>query len=299
MISDLAVVHSGARIGHNTGIAPFALIEDNVMVGDDCEIGPQVVLRSGAEIGPGCRLAVGVVIGEPPLDTAYQGEPTRVLLGARNDVREYVTIHRSTGPGTSTLVGSDNLLMPYVHIAHNCRIGNHVIVTNACQLAGHVEVEDHAVLGGMIGIHQFTRIGAYAMAGACSYLARDLPPFMLGAGNPFRVRGINSVGLRRAGFSAAAIQALRRLYRIVYRSGLHLSDALAELRASLPQLVVRDSSDEQQTTSNDAPSEGAATRRATPHDELRPAAAEVRRFIHFAEQSRRGLQLNAVADEKN
>jgi UDP-N-acetylglucosamine acyltransferase len=254
-ISALAVIHPSVRLGKNVTVEPFAVIESGVTIGDNCEIGPQVVLRAGTVIGSGCHLRTGVVIGDPPMDTAFKGEASGVRLGDNNDLREYVTIHRATGRNRNTIIGSDNLVMPYTHIAHNCRIGNHVTITNACQLAGHVEVEDFAVLGGMVGIHQFVRIGAYAMAGACSYLSRDLPPFMLGAGNPFRVRGINRVGLKRAGFKPGEIDRLREIHRLVYRSNLNLTAALARIRKRFPD---------------------------SPH---------ARQFITFALNSERGIQL--------
>jgi UDP-N-acetylglucosamine acyltransferase len=255
LISDRAVVNSAARVGRNVAIGPFALVEPDVTIGDDCVIGPRVVLRTGAEIGDGCHLGVGAVVGEPPLDFAWRGETSRVRLGRNNDVREYVTIHRATGRDAATVIGDGNLIMPYVHIAHNCRIGNRTTITNACQLAGYVEIGDGAVLGGMTGVHQYVRIGACAMAGACSYLARDLPPFLLGAGNPFRVRGINSVGLRRAGFRPEQLKILRELYRFVYRSERNLTAALNDLPPRLSE------------------------------------SPEVRQFIAFARSSRRGLQL--------
>lgn len=237
MISDLAVVAARARLGKDIAVGPFALIDPEVTVGDGCEIGPHVVLRNGTELGSKCRLGPGVVIGEPPMDVAYQGEATGVRIGNDNDFREYVTIHRATGIGTSTVIGNNNLIMPYSHIAHNCRIGSRVTIANSCQLAGYVEVQDYAVLGGMTGIHQHVRVGAYAMLGACSYLAKDLPPYMLGAGIPFRVRGINRVGLNRAGWDSERIRILREIYRIVYRSRHNLSEALGTLSKRFPQSV--------------------------------------------------------------
>ncbi|MEO0108336.1 MAG: acyl-ACP--UDP-N-acetylglucosamine O-acyltransferase [candidate division WOR-3 bacterium] len=251
-----------AEIGCRVRISPFCVIEDQVKVGDDCQLGPGVVLYAGTEIGPGCHLGPGVVIGGRPMDTAYQGEPTRVRIGSNNDLREFVTIHRSTGPETATLLGNDNLIMAYVHIAHNCRIGTHTVITNACQLGGYVEVGDRAVIGGMTGIHQHVRIGTLAMVGACSYLSRDLPPYMLGAGVPFRVRGLNDIGLRRNGFSAETRRILRAVHRLVYRSALGLRDALEQVARRYP----------------DSP--------------------EVREFVRFCRRTSRGLQLsNPQADE--
>ena len=251
-ISELSVIHPYARLGKNVTVAPFALIEDNVTIGDDCEIGPQVVLRAGTLIGAGCRLRAGAVIGEPPTDSAFKGETSFVRLGRDNDLREYVTIHRATGEGAVTTLGDSNLIMPYAHVAHNCRIGNRVTITNACQLGGHVQVEDCAVIGGMTGLHQFTRVGAYAMAGGCSYLSKDLPPFMLGAGNPFRVRGINRVGLLRAGFSPEQLDLLRAVHRMVYRSNLNLSDALAAVQERFPDSPRLSSSSRLSATANAA-----------------------------------------------
>jgi len=256
-ISELAVISPDARLGRNVTVAPFALIEAGVTIGHDCEIGPQVVLRAGTVIGSGCVLGTGVVIGDPPMDAAFKGEASGVRIGDNNDLREYVTIHRATGRNRNTVIGKGNLIMPYTHIAHNCRIGNSVTITNACQLAGYVEIDDGAVLGGMTGIHQFVRIGAYAMAGACSYLSKDLPPFMLGAGNPFRVRGVNRVGLRRAGFTGRQIDRLREIHRLVYRSNLNLTAALARIRKRFPD---------------------------SPH---------ARQFIAFCRKSERGIQLKA------
>lgn len=254
-VSDRAVIHPSARLGRNVSIAPFALIEDDVTIGDNCEIGPQTVLRAGTIVGDGCRLRAGVIIGDPPTDSAFKGEASSVRIGREVDLREYVTIHRATGAGAATVIGDATLVMPYTHIAHNCRIGNSVTITNACQLAGHVQVEDGAVLGGMTGLHQFTRVGANAMAGACSYLSKDLPPFMIGAGNPFRVRGINRVGLQRAGFTAQQLDLLRAVYRLIYRSNLNLSDALAAAQERFP----------------DSP--------------------RVQQFVAFVRNSRRGIQL--------
>jgi UDP-N-acetylglucosamine acyltransferase len=167
------------------------------------------------------------------MDTRYRGEPTLVRIGSGNVFHEFTSVHRAAGEGAETAVGDDNFIMAYVHIAHNCRVGNRCVVTNGVQLAGHVEVGDGANIGGLTGVHQFCRIGALAMVGACSYVNKDIPPFMLASGNPCRVRGLNSVGLRRAGVTGPALALLRRAHRIIYRAGLNLAQALSTIETDL------------------------------------------------------------------
>jgi UDP-N-acetylglucosamine acyltransferase len=167
------------------------------------------------------------------MDTKYGGEDTEVRIGSGNTFFEYSTVHRANGAGNATIIGDDNFIMAYVHVAHNCRIGNRCVITNGVQLAGHVELGDGANIGGLAGIHQFCRIGALAMVGACSYVNKDIPSFMLAAGNPCRVRGLNSVGLRRAGVSDPALAILRQAYCTIYRAGLNLAQALSTIEAEL------------------------------------------------------------------
>lgn len=211
-------------------------------------IGPEVVLGHGCNVGPFChlegrivaaernRFGTGVAVGGVPMDTKYQGEDTVVRIGSGNTFFEYTTVHRASGAGNMTVIADDNFVMAYVHIAHNCRIGSGCVITNGVQLAGYVELGDRANIGGLTGVHQFCRIGALAMVGACSYVNKDIPPYMLAAGNPCRVLGLNSVGLRRAGLGDPALAVLRRAYRAIYRSGLNLSQALRTIEADvLPQ----------------------------------------------------------------
>jgi UDP-N-acetylglucosamine acyltransferase len=167
------------------------------------------------------------------MDAKYKGERTEVRVGSNNVFHEYATVHRSTGEGTATVIGNDNRIMAYVHVAHNCRVGSACVITNGVQLAGHVEIEDGATIGGLAGVHQFCRIGTLAMVGACSYVDKDVPPFMLAAGNPCRMRGLNLVGLRRAGLAGSVFAILRRAYRLIYRSGLNLTGALTRIEAEL------------------------------------------------------------------
>lgn len=206
-----------------------AVVEPKVSLGPGTVVGPFCQFKGRVSIGGGCRFFAGVVVGAEPMDRGYQGEETEVVVGKDNTFREYSTVHRSTGPGTATVVGDNNYVMAYVHIAHNCKVGNGCVIANGTQLAGHVEVGDRAYLGGLVGIHQHCRIGELAMVGAGSYVTKDIPPYSLVQGQPCRVRGLNAVGLARAGVSVAARAALKRGFKLIYRSGLNLSQALVHL----------------------------------------------------------------------
>jgi UDP-N-acetylglucosamine acyltransferase len=214
-------------------IHPAALIGSRVTLGHGCDVGPFCHFAGRVTAGQNNRFATGVAIGGAPMDTKYEGEDTEVRIGSGNTFFEYTTVHRASGAGNATVIGDDNFVMAYVHIAHNCRIGNGCVITNGVQLAGHVELGDRANIGGLAGIHQFCRIGTLAMVGACSYVSKDIPPYMLAAGNPCRVRGLNSVGLRRAGVGESARSRLRRAYRTIYRGGLNLGQALHTIEADL------------------------------------------------------------------
>jgi UDP-N-acetylglucosamine acyltransferase len=205
-------------------------------LGDGCEVGPFCHFDGRVTAGERNRFAAGVAIGGAPMDTKYEGEDTEVRIGSGNTFFEYTTVHRASGKGNATVIGDDNFVMAYVHIAHNCRVGNGCVITNGVQLGGYVEVGDRANIGGLAGIHQFCRIGTLAMVGAHSYVNKDIPPYMLAAGHPCCVRGLNTVGLRRAGVSDSAQSLLRRAYRIIYRGGLNLSQALSTIEAELPPL---------------------------------------------------------------
>lgn len=210
-------------------IHPTAVVEPRVELGSGVEVGPFCRFEGQVRIGSGNRFMTGVVIGGEPMDRQYAGESTGVVIGCNNVFYEYATVHRSTGAGTLTRIGDANCIMAYVHVAHNCRVGSRCTLTNGVQLAGHVEVGDGATIGGLTGVHQFCRIGELAMVGACSYVNKDIPPFMLAAGNPCRVFGVNAVGLRRAGKTAETLAALRTAYRLLYRSGRNLAQALAAI----------------------------------------------------------------------
>lgn len=225
-----AIVHPGARLSDDVSVGAFSVIGSDVAIGAGTEVGSHVVIEGLTTIGRDNRFAPFCSIGGPPQDKKYCGEPTRLEIGDRNVVREYCTINRGTSQDSGlTRVGDDNWIMAYVHIAHDCNVGNQTIMANCAQLAGHVHVGDWVFLAGMTGVHQFVKIGAHAMTSANTYLSQDLPPYVLGAGTPAQPYGINAEGLKRRGFSGAAIAAIRQAYKTLYRAGLSLEDARKEI----------------------------------------------------------------------
>jgi len=235
-IHPTAVVHPKAELGAGVRIGPYAVVGEGVVVGDGTEIGPHAVLEGPRLlIGPRCRIFAGAVIGYPPQDLKFKpGTPSGVRIGADNVIREYATIHRSSVEDGWTVIGDGCFIMAGSHIAHDCRVGNQVVLTNYTGLTGFVEVGDRAVISGLVGIHHFVRIGTLAFVGGCSRIPQDVPPYFLVEGNPAVVRGVNVVGLRRAQVPAADRLALQRAYRILYRSGRATSAALEALRSELP-----------------------------------------------------------------
>lgn len=226
-----AVIHPGAQIHPTVRIGPYAVIGERVKIGPGTVIGAHVVIDGDTEIGAGNQIFPGAVIGLEPQDLKYDGSLSRVRIGDNNLIREYVTINRATGAGEETVVGNHNLLMAYVHVAHNCVLENSIVIANGVSLAGHVHIESRATIGGVLGVHQFVRIGRLAMVGGMSRIDRDVPPYMLVEGNPARVRLLNRVGLQRAGLAQGEEgQALKRAFRLLYRSGLTLSQALEQLQ---------------------------------------------------------------------
>jgi len=227
-----AIVDPGARLAAGVEVGPCSVIGPRVEVGEGTWIGAHVVLDGRTRIGPGNRIFHFASLGAPPQDKKYAGEDTAVEIGARNTIREYVTINRGTALDAGvTRVGDDNWIMAYVHFAHDCQIGNRTIFANACQLAGHVMVGDWAIFGATTLVHQFVHVGAHAFTGMGTYLPQDLPPFVTAAGNMAKPYGINSEGLKRRGFTPETINGLKRAYRTLYRRGLALEDARRELEA--------------------------------------------------------------------
>ena len=230
-IHPTSVVSPSAKLGHNVKVGPHSVIGPNVVLGPDCVVGSSVLIEGNTTIGRNNRFFHGAAVGCEPQDKKFDGEATYLEIGDNNDIREYVTIHVATGDGDQTRVGSNNLLMAYVHIAHNCHIHDNTVIANAVNLAGHVEVESHATIGGMTPVHQFCRVGAFSFVGGGSRLPQDVPPFIKVAGSPVEVAGVNSIGLKRNGFTDVEVMNLRKAYRFLYRSGLNVTQALERIAA--------------------------------------------------------------------
>jgi UDP-N-acetylglucosamine acyltransferase len=232
LIHPTAVIHPGANLHPTVKVGPYSVIGEKVTVGAETVIGAHVVLDGWTEIGQRNQIFPGAVIGLEPQDLKYDGSLSLVKIGDDNRIRECVTINRATRAGEATLVGDRNLLMAYVHVAHNCVIENSVVISNAVSLAGHIHIESRATIGGMVGIHQFVWVGRHAMLGAMSRIERDVPPYMLVEGNPPRVRSLNQVGLQRAGLAEAddgrVLQSLKKAFRMIYRSGLTINQAIEQ-----------------------------------------------------------------------
>ena len=231
MIHETAIVDATARIADDVEIGPYSIVGAGVEIGAGTVIGPHVVLMGPSKIGCDNRIYQFASVGEAPQDKKYQGEPTWLLLGDRNVIREYVTLNRGTNDGVGkTVIGSDNLFMAYSHVAHDCVVGDQTIFANAASLSGHVEVGDYAVLGGFTSVHQFIQIGGRAFCGLGSVVTQDIPPFTTAAGNRARVVGINKEGLKRNGFSAGLIRALHQSFRELLKSRGSKQDAFANLQ---------------------------------------------------------------------
>ena len=230
-IHETAVISPSAEIG-DAEIAEYVIIRGEVKIGDGVYIGPHTIIEGKTTIGEGTKILFSASIGLPPQDIKYRGEPTEVIIGKNNIIREFVTIHRGTaGGGGITKIGDNNLLMAYVHIAHDCQIGNGVILANAVNMGGHTVIEDEAIIGGLVGIHQFVHIGRLAMVGAASMVLQDVLPFALVSGNPAKVHDINRIGLRRRNFPSHIIDAIHKTVVYITRRGLSLEEALSKIRS--------------------------------------------------------------------
>ena len=228
-----AVVDSKASLAEDVVVGPYCIISGEVEIGSGTVLASSVVVEGLTRVGKNCRIFHSAVLGGLPQDLKYKGARSLVEVGDSNTVREFVTINRATGEGETTVVGNNNLLMAYVHLAHNCVIGNNVILANAVNLAGYVRIDDYATVGGITPVHQFVRIGRHAFIGGGSRVAKDVPPFVRAAGNPLRTVGLNSIGLLRRKFPDDVGLELKRLYRLFYRSNLNVSQAVARIRAEL------------------------------------------------------------------
>ena len=232
MIHPTAIVHPGAKIGSGVEIGPYSVIGEHVEIGDDTWVGPHVVLEGHTRIGRENKIFQFSSLGGMPQDKKYSNEPTRLEIGDRNTIREYCTFSTGTAQDSGvTRVGNDNWIMAYVHIAHDCQVGNNTVFANGASLAGHAHIGDWAILGGFSGVHQFVRVGAHSFIGAFALLLQDLPPYVTVGGSPAVPHGINSEGLRRRGFSAESIAAIKRAYRILYRKNLTLAQAREQIVA--------------------------------------------------------------------
>src|SRR5215831_10660100 len=233
-VAATARVHPEARIGPGVRIGEYCVIESDVEIGAGCVLEPYVFVKRWTTLGERNEISAGTVLGTDPFDKKFTGERSYLNIGNDNKIREHYTISRGTAPGSATEIGDSNYIMSSGHIAHNCRIGNNTVIASCALLAGYVEVEDEAFISGGVGIHQFTRIGRLAMIGGNSGINTDAPPFLLYAGFRATPKGLNGVGLRRAGYETADLEALKKAYRLLYRSGLKLREALESIEKTLP-----------------------------------------------------------------
>ncbi len=237
MIHPTAIIHPTAQLDEGVTVGPYAIIGEQVCIGAGTSIGPHAVIDSHTEIGRDNVIFQFASVGAAPQDLKFKGEPTRLVIGDRNRIREFATLHRGTPDGGGvTTVGSDNLLMAYTHVAHDCRVHNRIVMANAATLAGHVEVEDQAILGGLVAVHQFCRIGAHAMISGGAMVNQDIPPYCIAQGDRARTVGINLVGLKRRGFSEAATRAIRNAYKIIFLGKMRLEEALQQAELQYGQL---------------------------------------------------------------
>lgn len=240
MISPLAYVSPDAQVGKDVEIGPFAVIHPNVIIGDGCKIGSNATICEYTQLGKNCQVFPSAVIGAIPQDLKFKGEESWAIIGDNCVLREFVTIHRGTASKGKTVVGNDNLIMAYCHIAHDCILGSNIIMSNVTQLAGEVEIDDFAIIGGGTLVHQFSHIGSHVMIQGGSKVNKDIPPFAIVAREPIAFCGINSVGLNRRGFTSEQIHTIQEVYRLLYNNGMNTTQALAHIEATMPRTPERD-----------------------------------------------------------
>jgi UDP-N-acetylglucosamine acyltransferase len=226
-----SVISNKARIGSNFKIGNFSVIEDDVVIGDNVEIGNNVTIANGARIANGVKIFHGAVIATQPQDLKFSGEVTTAEIGEGTVIREYVTVNRGTKYSNKSVVGKNCFLMAYVHVAHDCIVGDNVIIANSTSMGGHVEIDDYAIVGGLVGIHQFAKIGKHTMIAAHSMLVKDIPPYIIAGNDPVQYEGINHIGLRRRGFSEEQLTIIKDIYGVIYNSGLNVSDAVKKIKS--------------------------------------------------------------------
>jgi UDP-N-acetylglucosamine acyltransferase len=236
-IHPTAIISPEATLADGVEVGPYSIIGPDCHIGKNTIIGPHVIIETHTDIGEGCRISQFASLGGAPQDLKFRGEKTRVVIGNYNTIREYVTINRATTADIGvTIIGDHNLLMAYCHVAHNCKLGDHIVMANAANLAGHIHVEDFAIIGGLSGVHQFTRIGAHCIIGGASAVTKDVPPFVMASGNFAKLYGLNMIGLKRRGFTDETLLALREAYRIVFRSSMLLSAAIQKVEQEVEDL---------------------------------------------------------------
>jgi UDP-N-acetylglucosamine acyltransferase len=237
MIHETAIVHPKAEVGENVEIGAYSIVRENVTIGSRTKIGPHVVIDPYVDIGSDCRIFQFAAIGAEPQDLKFSGETTFVKIGSGNVIREFVTIHRGTADGSGvTEIGEDNLIMAYSHIAHDCKLGRRIVLSNNATLGGHITIGDYSVIGGLVAIHQFVRVGNFAFIGGKSAVVKDIPPYMIAAGDRAKLHGLNVVGLKRQGFSNNTLTMLKKAYRLVFRIGLTLNEAIERVAAEVEQV---------------------------------------------------------------
>jgi len=237
MIHETAIVHPKSEIGENVEIGPFSVIRENVTIGSGTKIGPHVVIDPFVDIGADCKIFQYAAIGAEPQALKFSGEESWVKIGRANIIREFVTIHRGTEEGGGvTAVGEENLIMAYSHIAHDCKLGKNIVLSNNATLGGHIIIGDHATVGGLVAIHQFVRVGNYAFIGGKSAVVKDIPPYMIAAGDRATLHGLNQVGLKRQGFTRDTLRMLKKAYRLIFRIGLTQNEAIERVAAEVEQI---------------------------------------------------------------
>ncbi len=240
MEQSLNIIHPEAKIGKDVVVEAFSTISADVVIGDGTWIGPNVTIMDGARIGKNCKIFPGAVVSGIPQDLKFKGEKTIAEIGDNTIIRECVTVNRGTASKGKTVVGSNTMLMAYVHVAHDCHIGNNCILVNSVGLAGEIEVGDFAIIGGMSAVHQFCRIGAHSMVGGASRVRKDIPPYVLASRDPLQYVGVNAIGLRRRNFSAQTISMIQEIFRLLYSKGLNTSQSLEKILNDFPPEPERD-----------------------------------------------------------
>jgi UDP-N-acetylglucosamine acyltransferase len=234
VVHPTAIVHDSAQLGQDVEIGPFSIVGPEVTIGDGVTIANGVVIQKNTRIGRGCRIFTGAVLGTEPQDLKYRGEKTWLEIGENTTIREYVTLNLGTAASGRTIIGKNALIMTYAHVAHDCVIGDHVILANAVNIAGHVEIDDYTYIGGVVPIHQFCKIGCHVMVGGGFRVTQDICPYMRVAGYPLRVIGVNTIGLERKGVSPETIQTLKQAHKMLFRSKLNISQAVQKISSELP-----------------------------------------------------------------